>query len=472
MFKSSDYPQKKGAFDTLFPGINALTDRFGDFCNVYTHYFNVFSNNVAPQARCYTAGLLMKAPRKNMERMEEYVNECDYESIQQFLSDSPWDDKALQIRLAQDVNEEIGGNGAVLCIDESAVTKKGNKSVGVARQWNGRLGKTDNCQVGVFSSLVKESTGCIIGKRLYLPKEWASDKARCERAGIPTDKRVFKTKPRLALELVDEALETGIEFDYVCMDAFYGNNPQLLRELEKRELVFVADVHMDQGIYTEDPEPYLPRRRTKIGPKYKRLQCRGIVKTVKEFIGEIAENRWKTVPVRESTKGRLTRSAFRQVVWLWDGEERVARQWWLTIVRCEDGEEKAFISNAGSTVTLQKIVEAHAQRYWIERTFQDAKTSIGMADYQARKWKSWHHHMTMVSLASLFVMRERIHHNSIDGLLSYQDIVELLDFYLPRADRTEEELLENITRRHVKRLRSIESANRKQRNKNQRRLTK
>jgi SRSO17 transposase len=162
MFNSSDYPQKKGALDTLFPGVPELTDRFGDFCNVYTHFFNVFSNNVAPQARSYIAGLLMKAPRKNMERMEEYVNECDYESTQQFLSDSPWDDKALQIRLAQDVNEEIGGNGAVFCIDESAVTKKGDKSVGVAHQWNGRLGKTDNCQVGVYSSLVKDAIGCII----------------------------------------------------------------------------------------------------------------------------------------------------------------------------------------------------------------------------------------------------------------------------------------------------------------------
>ena len=193
MFSSSDYPQKKGALDTLFPGVQELTDRFGDFCNVYTQFFNVFSNNVAPQARSYIAGLLMKAPRKNMERMEEYVNECDYESIQQFLSDSPWDDKALQIRLAQDVNEEIGGTGAVLCIDESAVTKKGDKSVGVARQWNGRLGKTDNCQVGVYSSLVKDATGCIVGKRLYLPKEWTSNKARCDRAGIPKDKQVFKT---------------------------------------------------------------------------------------------------------------------------------------------------------------------------------------------------------------------------------------------------------------------------------------
>jgi SRSO17 transposase len=462
MFKSSDYPQKKGALDTLFPGVVGLTNRFSNFCDVYSSYFDVFANNVVPQARCYVAGLLMKAPRKNMERMEEYVQGCDYESIQQFLTDSPWDDQALQVRLAQDVNKEIGGKGAVLCIDESAITKKGDKSVGVARQWNGRLGKTDNCQVGVFASLVKGRNGCIIGKRLYLPHEWIDNKVRCECAGIPKDKRIFKTKPQLALQLIDEALAAGVEFKYVCMDAFYGNNPQLLRELENRELIFVADIHMDQGIYTEDPEPYLPRRRTKIGPKYKRLKCRGIVKDVKEFIEGIEEQRWKTISVRESTKGTLTQKAYRQEIWLWDGEERKARRWWLTIVKCSDGEIKAFICNAGTAVTLQKIVEAHALRYWIERTFQDAKTSIGMADYQARKWNSWQHHMSLVSLAMLFGLRERLHHNSADGLLSYQDIVELLDYYLPRADRTDKELLENIKRRHLRRLRSIESAYSKQ----------
>jgi SRSO17 transposase len=463
MFKSSDYPQKKGAFDTIYPGVKEFADRFSGFCDMYTPYFDVFSKNVVPQARCYVAGLLMKAPRKNMERMEEYVKDCEYESIQQFITDSPWNDQALQVRLAQDVNKEIGGKEAVLCIDESATTKKGDKSVGVARQWNGRLGKNDNCQVGVFASLVKGGTGCIIGKRLYLPREWTADKVRCDGAGIPKDKRVFKTKPQLALELVDEALAAGVEFSYVCMDAFYGNNPQLLRELEKRGLKFAADVHMNQSIYTEDPEPYLPRRRTKVGPKYKRLQCRGMIKSVKEFIGDIGDHQWKPVTFRESTKGTLSRQAYRQIVWLWDGKEKVARPWWLTIVKCSDGEIKAFICNAADTITLQRLVETHAQRYWIERTFQDAKTSFGMADYQARKWNSWQHHMTLVSLAMLFGMQERIHHNSIDGLLSYQDIVELLDFYLPRADRTEEELLKNITRRHVKRLRSIESAYRKQR---------
>jgi SRSO17 transposase len=433
------------------------------FCTMYTQYFKVSGNDVSRQARCYISGLCMKEPRKNMERMEEYVDGCEYQSTQQFLTDSPWDDKVLQKRIGLDVSREIGGAKAFLCLDESAITKKGNMSVGVARQHNGRLGKTDNCQVGVFATLVNGKYGCIIGKRLYLPKTWTNDKARCDKAGIPKDCRVFKTKPQLALELVDEAIAAGVKFRYVCMDALYGNNPQLLRELAKRGLEFVADVHIDQGIYAEDPEPYLPRRRTSIGPKYKRLRARGILQTVKSIINTIEVHQWSRVSVRRSTKGKLIYKAFRKEVWLWDGDERKARRWWLVIVKHDDDEIKAFLSNADTAVSLISLVRAHAQRFWIERSFQDAKTSLGMADYQARKWNSWNHHMTMVSLAMFFGLLERLHYNTSDDLLSYQDIVELLNIYLPRVDRTEKQVLENLQRRHEKRIQSTKSAYDKQR---------
>jgi len=454
---------KKGAFDLFCQEINGIAHRFVGFCDMYSEYFKVSGNDVSHQARCYVTGLLMKESRKNMERMEEYVEGSEYQSTQQFLTDSPWDDQVLQKRIAQDVSREIGGTEAVLCLDESAFTKKGEKSVGVARQHNGRLGKTDNCQVGVFSTLVKGKKCCIIGKRLYLPKTWTNNKARCDAAGIPKDRRIFKTKPQLALELVDEAIAANVKFSYVCADALYGNNPQLLRDLAKRGLKFIADVHMNQMVYIEDPEPYLPRRRTSFGPKYKRLRARGMVQTTKSIIDTIEEHQWLTVSVRESTKGTLKLKSFRKKVWLWDGDEKKARQWWLVIVKYNDNEIKAFISNADLTVNLIGLVRAHAQRFWIERSFQDAKTSLGMADYQARKWNSWNHHMTLVSLAMHFGLMERLYHNTSDDLLSYQDIVELLTIYLPRTDRTEEQVLKNLQRRHEKRQKSIESAYDKQR---------
>jgi SRSO17 transposase len=454
--------QKKGVFDLFCQDVRGISKRFGAFCDMFSLYFNVPGHDVSHQARCYISGLCMEEPRKNMERMEEYIPDCDYQATQQFLTDSPWDDQALLFRIAQDVSREIGGPDAQLCIDETAITKKGNMSVGVARQHNGRLGKTDNCQVGVFATLVNGKYGCITGKRLYLPKVWTNDKARCEKAGIPEAFRVFKTKPQLALELVDEAILAGVKFRFVCADAFYGNNPQLLRGLAERGIEFIADVHMNQGIYTEDPEPYLPRRRTSIGPKYKILKSRGIVQTVKTFIATIEKHQWRDVSVRDSTKGTLFHKAFRKQVWLWDGDERKAKRWWLVIIKRDDGVIKAFISNAKTFTTLTNLVKAHAQRFWIERSFQDAKTSLGMADYQARKWNSWQHHMALVSLAMFFGLLERLHYNTSDDILSYQDIVELLNLYLPRKDRTEEQVLRNLQQRHEKRIESTKSAYRKQ----------
>jgi SRSO17 transposase len=450
--------QKKGSLN-----FRDLSSRFVEFHKVYNSFFNVFRNNVAPQARCYLSGLLMKAPRKNMERMEEYVNECDYQKVQQFLTDSPWDHSSLQTRIAQDTNVELGCQEAVLAIDDSGFTKKGKKSVGVARQWNGRLGKTDNCQVGVFAALINGRLGNLIDKRLYLPREWTDDPQRCEAAGIPPEHRQFKKKPELAIEMIDAAIKNKLTFSYVVGDGFYGNTPEFAREIDSRGLKFMLDVHMDQTIYLEDPDLYLPRRKVIRGPKYKNLQARVTPTTAQKIINNIDKTEYKKIKIRETTKGSLHLLVWRKRVWLWDGLEKEAKCWWLVVtINCKDNEIKAFISNAPESMSIKQMVIVHQQRFWIERCFQDAKTSLGMADYQARKWNSWNHHICMVSLGMLFMLKERIHHGDELNLLSCQDIVELLNFYLPRADLTEEAVLKNIERRHKKRFDSIESAYRKQ----------
>ena len=124
-----------------------------DYCDTYSSFFKAARHNLSSKARCYLSGLLMKGERKNMERMEEYVQDYDYQSLQQFVSDSPWDHEALIERIGKDVDVLVGGNDSMLIIDESGFAKKGKKSVGVARQWNGRMGKVDNAQVGVFAAL-------------------------------------------------------------------------------------------------------------------------------------------------------------------------------------------------------------------------------------------------------------------------------------------------------------------------------
>jgi SRSO17 transposase len=429
----------------------------------YRQYFNVARRNVSDKARCYLAGLVTKAPRKNMERMEEYVEEYDYQAQQQFLSDSPWSHEELDRRIGRELNELIGGDDSTLVIDESGFAKKGVKSAGVARQWNGRVGKVDNCQVGVFAALSNGQHVGLVSKRLYLPKEWTRDRKRCEGAKIPGTQRRYRSKTQLAWEMIQEGVADGLHFGWIALDALYGSCHWLLLQIDDIGKRFVADVRGNQHVYAEDPEPYLPRRKEAVGRKFTRRRARTKSVRVDTLFDSLPHQCWSKVEVREGTRGTLTVWAARQRVWLWDGKEPEARCWWaVCTIDCESGDRKWFLSNAAGSVTLTAMVRKHADRYWIERAFQDAKTSLGMADYQARGWVAWQHHMSMVMLAMLFMIRERMLHLRDIELLSFPDLVELLTVYLPRADVDPEAVRRNIERRHRKRQASIESARRRQ----------
>lgn len=439
--------------------MGALAQRFMQFAGDYGAYFNVARRNVSDKARCYLAGLLMKSPRKNMERMEEYVGEFDYQSQQQFISDSPWDPRPVMARVAKDVGAILGGPDSALLIDESGFSKKGVKSAGVARQWNGRLGKLDNCQVGVFAALSDE-TGCaLVDARLYLPQAWCLDPERCKEAKIPESSRVYRSKPELALEMIGRAASSGLAFGWVGFDSLYGSATWLLREVEDMGLQFAADVRGNQSVYAVDPKPRLPRRRGPRGPRPSNLRSTASPQEICEFFGDVPNSEWREVEVRKSTKGRVRLHACARRVWLWDGKEVSTRCWWaLATMDADTGEVKYSLANAPEDTSLEHLVRRSARRYWIERGFQDAKTSLGMADYQARGWPAWHHHMAMVTLAMLFMLKERRVHMISVELLSCQDLVDLLNIFLPRRDRTLDAVLDNIARRHRKRRQAIISS--------------
>lgn len=438
-----------------------MARRLMEFSEGYTGYFNVARRNVGEQARHYLQGLLQKAPRKNMERMEEYVEGSDYQSQQQFLSDSPWCARALQDRVARDASELLGGEQSALLIDESAFEKKGDKSAGVARQWNGRLGKVDNAQVGVFAALSDGRGGTLIDGRLYLPESWCEDTERCCKAKIPVGEQTFRSKPQLAWEMIGRARENGVKYGWVGFDAFYGSVPWLLRAVADSGDTFVADVRSNANFYLEDPAPYRPRRRSADRRAPQALQGRTKASTMGDFFAGAGAAQWQRVEIREADKGVIRVDACARRVWFWDGQEKQAHCWWAVCVIDEaSGDTKFFVSNAAEDDSLEELVRKHAVRFWIERGFQDAKTSLGMADYQARGWPAWHHHMAMIMLAMLFLLRERRLHLTQIELLSCQDIVELLNVLLPRRDASPEAIITQMEIRHRKRKASILSARR------------
>ena len=266
--------------------------------------------------------------------------------------------------------------------------------------------------------------------------------------------------------MIEAAQSNGLRFGWVGLDSLYGNAPDLLRKIADANLLFSADVHRNQHIYTEDPAPYVPERTSQVGRAPSQLIARSQSKRIDSFFKETGVTQLQKVFVRESTKGPLEVKASAVRVWLWDGQEQQARQWWaVCLIDGDTAERTYFLSNAPASASLAELVRKHSGRYWIERIFQDAKTSVGMADYQARGWVAWHHHMALVMLALLFLLKERrIHADTLD-LLSCQDIVVLLDAYLPRTDRTKQAVIDSMNKRHARRRAAIESASRNALNK-------
>jgi FOG: Transposase len=407
----------------------------------------------------------MQAIRKNMERMEEHVVGADDQALQYMLTEAQWDSKAVMDQVAQEANQLLGGTESCLLVDESGLEKKGEHSVGVARQWNGRLGKVDNCQVGVFAALGRGTRATLIDYRLYLPESWSEDAPRCKKVGIPESFRPFKTKSELALEMVRHQRQQGIQFAWVGADGGYGKEPAFLRGLDAMDEIFVVDVHKDQLIYLEDPQPVIPQKQNKKrGRKTSRYQAQTQPVRVDNWKEAQPEEAWQRYKLRDSTKGELIVEILHQRVWLWGKNETHAHHWHLLVRRELNSQEtcKYTLSNAPAETGTQQLAQMQGQRYWIERAFEDGKSESGMADYQARKWHSWHHHMALVSMAMLFMVEERERYQEEIPLLSCNDIETLLRTFLPRRDIDPDEVVRQMEKRHRRRQASIDNAFNKQ----------
>jgi SRSO17 transposase len=438
--------------------LEELDESFGRFGRSYGELFRSGNHNVARTARQYLCGL-MQADKRNMERMVEAIPDSDYQVLQNFLTHSSWDYRAVMDRVAADANSLLGGKvGTGLYIDDSAFAKKGEQSVGVARQWNGRQGKQDNCQVGVFGALGRADRVCLIDARLYLPKEWTEDPQRCERADIPRVEQIHRTKLELAQQIIVDARHNAVRFDWIGVDGGYGNSLEFLQFLQERDEIFVADIHSNRHIYLTDPAPYLPPQET--GRPRERHLSKAHPVEVRKWIKKQPASRWRRKTLRHTTKGKLVVEVLHQRVWLWDRCSPTAHCWHLIVRREIDspGTIKYCLSNAPERTSVVRLVRMQSQRFWIERGFQDAKSHVGMAQYQARQWQSWHRHMALVMLAMLFVLDTRLNHVQTHPLLSFYDIQILLAKTLPDRRDTKKEILRQLTIRHQQRQASIESA--------------
>ena len=360
----------------------------------------------------YLQGLLLAPDRKSVEPMALQFAEGNVVPMQRFLTRGHWDAVDVQREVQAVVAERLAPSaarsavGPVLVIDESGFTKKGTHSVGVARQHNGRLGKVDNCQVGVFLTYATPAGSALLDHRLYLPKEWANDPKRRKVTRIPDDV-AFRTKPHLAGDLVEAARANGLPHDWIIADELYGRDGALLGRLQAINERYVMEVPISTTVWTKDPAKAIPPYSGRGQPP--KRPCRDSVRTVRQVAESLSPSAWQTLQLRHGAKGPL---AFEfAAVRVWQVRHRKpGPPSWLLICRSLESkpEVKYYISNADAHVPLRTLAQVTGVRWRVEELFEECKGYLGMGHYEARAWTSWHHHMALVAVAHLFLTLTRL----------------------------------------------------------------
>jgi SRSO17 transposase len=444
--------------------VEGIAEAFAALIARYGGFFRTRTRDSARVAARYLSGLA-QVEDCTFASMAAVVDGGCAQQFQHFISNSPWDHTPVIAQIGRDADQLLGGKAtSCLVIDESSFAKQGDCSVGVARQWSGRQGKVDNCQVAVFGVLTDGRRHVPVDMRLYLPKVWIEDTARCNQTGVPAAARKLTAKSEHALDIVRQARARGMRFKWVGVDAGYGKEPAFPRALEAMNEVFVADVHRTQRVWTGEPDLHIPPSPPSRGRPTKKRKASAESVTVEALVKTFGAADWTRCTLRDSTRGQLRVDLVQRRVWLWDGEEAAARCWQL-IVRREVGSPntiKYTLSNAPADTPLLLLGQMQGQRYWVERTFEDAKGDCGLADYQTLGWRAWHHHVTMVLLAMLFIAEQRASHQPGLELLTPRDIVEMLKETLPRKPQGKDALVARINQRHQHRRGAIESRYRTQ----------
>jgi SRSO17 transposase len=343
-------------------------------------------------SRTYIAGLLSDAERKNAESIA-YRYDLDRQVIQRFVGEVAWDHAPLIDELTRQVAREIGRPDAVLVFDPSAFPKKGTASVGVQRQWCGRLGKVDNCQVGVYLGYVSDADHALIDFRLYLPREWAKDRKRCKKAGVPKGVE-SQTRHELALEMLNrrgKALPHG----WVAGDDEMGRPAWFRKRLaadKERYLLAVPSNTTIRDLEAEPP-PYGGHGRR---PK---VPFRG----VRAWCAALPVGAWTKLTVRDGEKGPLEVEIVARRVESKVDRRVVGFEETLVVVRFEDGgvvKHDSYLSNAARDTPLSEFARVVKAAHRVEEGLKRCKSEAGLGEYQVRNWLGWHHHQALALISS------------------------------------------------------------------------
>lgn len=349
----------------------------------------------------YVHGLLMPGQRKSIEPMAERLG-VDAQSLQQFVSDSPWNDQLVWTVVRQQIIPHLEPIEAWV-VDETGWLKQGQHSVGVSHQYCGAVGKQANCQVSVEVVVSDGAIAAPIGGRLYLPESWTRDRARCAEAGVPKE-MVFATKPMLALQLIREALSDGVAPAPILADAAYGDNAEFRAGLRELDLEFFLQVdpakHKGWNFEAPTELKWVRRHPTADAPPSQ---------TLKEIAAAIPAEKWQTAHWKTAGGERGTTRLAWCEVWLQHALRKAGGQLeklWLVVDWPADSTEAYhyYLANLHRPPTKARCLSLSRSRWHVEQYFQRAKDDLGLDHFEGRSWNGFHHHLVLSAVAYLFIL--------------------------------------------------------------------
>ena len=360
-------------------------------------------------APLYVRGLLGSGGRKSVQPMAERLGLASHDPLHHFISSPAWDDAPLWRVLAEQVDRQVGGEGAVLVVDDSGLPKKGDLSVGVARQYCGELGKVANSQVLVTLTLARGEVPLPVGLRLFLPTAWTDDPERCDAAGVPEAARTAQTKLEIALAEIDRVRAAGLRFSCVLADAGFGSSPAFRHGLDERELAWAAGIACTQLVYptTVKLRPAsTPTGRPAKHPVPNRPPC-----TAAEML---ETRRWRRITWRTGTKGPLNACFAAVRVRVADGplnaeDTRLpGAELWLIGEWRDSGEKKYYLSSLPQRTSLRRLAATVKARWSCEQVHQQLKQELGLGDFEGRSWTGLHRHALMTCTAFAYLQHRRL----------------------------------------------------------------
>jgi SRSO17 transposase len=358
----------------------------------------------------YLRGLLLEGERKSVGAMAARLPDGNEQNLQQFLNQSPWDWQPLWQQMAARV-ERTFAPGVAWIVDDTGFPKKGEHSVGVARQYSGTLGKTANCQIAVSLHRTDARGSSPLGFRLYLPQEWTDDPARCHAAGVPATVG-FRPNWQLAVGLIDQALAWGLTPPPVVLaDAAYGEVTAFREALEERHLAYAVGISKALAVWPEPPDGAVPNG-TGRGRPTKCMRFGGQKPVSVKELALAHQKRFRTVTWREGSQGRLTSRFWAQRVESahdWNHGKAPGKEVWLLVDWPIDEPEpvKYYLCDLPKDMSLRRLVATARGRWRVEQDYQQMKEELGLDHFEGRSWTGWHHHVTMVMLAHSFLRLEQ-----------------------------------------------------------------